>query len=245
MISKRRVAQQIVAGFLALLLAFTPLSPLMLVPALAPVVPAQAESLKENLEQCLNTVKDGAKILKGILDVVKNPNFLLCTSSASSGDVVTIAVMAAMTAFWIFNQGAFTDVESCNGMIATTITQVIALALNEAMDAGLDGIIGGIFGDKGVADIKAIVAAITGDGDVSQALLNPLVQQAQEAFNAAMQQAQAAFDQAAAAPKATLDLALASAQNALNSGQITQEAFDGLKQEAEQKFANDPVTQAA
>ena len=56
--------------------------------------------------------------------------------------------------------------------------------------------------------------------------------------------AQAAFDQAVAA-RATLDLAIASAQNALDTGQISQDAFDALKKEAEQKFANDPVTQAA
>ncbi len=141
-----RLTRHTVALCLAALMMFTPLSPLQMVPRLAPVQSAQAGAI-DDLGACIGGLANGALDLAKaqakaaeLFTVMTDPNYLACMGKAAGGDVVTIAFMVAMTALWASGTVDFTSPESCQQALKDVILKELAGALDSALyDTSADG----------------------------------------------------------------------------------------------------------
>lgn len=154
--SLRRLAQRAVAVGLSLLLVFSPLSPLMLVKPLAPIAPAQATAT-DDLVSCLNIANAAVDAATDIAKAVANPEYTACIAEAAAGNVLTIGMMAAVTALWATDTSAFNNPGECNAFVAGKLLGLVAQGISALLGAG-DGFVGdllkSIIGQEGIDLIK-------------------------------------------------------------------------------------------
>lgn len=170
MIDWKRSARVLVAIFVAAALALAPLSP-------TGVVQSAKADTKQDIKDCLNIVNAAVGAATDVAAALKNPNFTLCIGEASSGNVLTIAAMAAVTAVWIMGGGGdFANPDDCSKKIANTLVGALAKGLNDAIGTGkglLADILKGIIGEEGVKILQEIAVAYGGENyqNFSEALM--------------------------------------------------------------------------
>ncbi len=158
---------------LSLLLAFSPLSPLMLVKPLAPVAPAQA-SATDDLVNCLNIANAAVGAASDIASAIANPEYTACIAEAASGNVLTIGMMAAVTALWATNTSAFNNPGECNQFITSSLLGYVAKGIMALLGGG-EGVLGdllkSIIGEDGINLIKDLAnyAGVDFDSEIANA----------------------------------------------------------------------------
>src|ERR1044071_8412062 len=164
------------------LLILTPVSPLGLMPAFSPVSAAKADT-KEDLKNCLNIVNAAVGAAAGIAGALADPEYAACISEAAAGNVITIGMMAAVTALWVAAwMDDFGNPGECKGKVAETLLGLVAQMINSLIGAG-DSLIGGmlesLFGEEGVKLLQQIAVAL-GAEDYKKQFTQQLIDEAKE-----------------------------------------------------------------
>jgi hypothetical protein len=138
----RASAKQLTASLMVALLILSPFTPL----APVVIVPAQAS----NVQDCLSSIGDAAKLAKTLAQDL--PGIASCGAKAAGGDVVMAAIAIILAGYVVGNGGKFgdgTQVAACDALIDGTLATLILDGLKAVHDAGsvghdaIDDLLGG------------------------------------------------------------------------------------------------------
>lgn len=158
---------------LSVALILSPITQPLAPRALAPISLAKADT-KDEIAQCLNIVGTAVTAAENISKAIANPEYVACMAEAASLNPVTIGAMAAVTALWATDTGAFNNPEECKGYLVGKLMGLVAQGLDSLIGDGSSFVaqmLESLIGQKGLDLIKQVAeyAGVDVDSEIATA----------------------------------------------------------------------------